>query len=39
MHALVTGGGGFLGGGITKALTQKGDKVTVIGRSLSLIHK
>ena len=32
MHALVTGGGGFLGSGITKALTQKGDKVTVIGR-------
>ena len=32
MHALVTGGGGFLGSGITKALTQNGDNVTVIGR-------
>ena len=32
MHALVTGGGGFLGSGITKALIQKGINVTVIGR-------
>ena len=32
MHALVTGGGGFLGSAITKALIQKGDNVTVVGR-------
>ncbi|MBC8284249.1 MAG: NAD-dependent epimerase/dehydratase family protein [Nitrospinae bacterium] len=32
MHALVTGGGGFLGSGIAKALIEKGDTVTVIGR-------
>ena len=32
MHVLVTGGGGFLGSAITKALIQKGNNVTVIGR-------
>ena len=32
MHLLVTGGGGFLGSAITKALIQKGNNVTVIGR-------
>jgi len=32
MHALVTGGGGFLGSGITKSLNEKGINVTVIGR-------
>lgn len=32
MRALVTGGGGFLGSGITKELIQRGNRVTVIGR-------
>ena len=32
MHALVTGGGGFLGSGITKELIRNGINVTVIGR-------
>jgi len=32
MHALVTGGGGFLGSGITKELIRNGFNVTVIGR-------
>ena len=32
MHALVTGGGGFLGSGITKELIRNGFNVTVVGR-------
>ncbi len=32
MHALVTGGGGFLGSGIVCALLEGGDDVSIIGR-------
>lgn len=32
MHALVTGGGGFLGSGIVRALIDEGHEVSVIGR-------
>ena len=32
MHALVTGGGGFLGGYIVKALLARGDRVRSFGR-------
>lgn len=32
MKALVTGGGGFLGSHIAKALKRRGDEVTVLGR-------
>jgi nucleoside-diphosphate-sugar epimerase len=32
MHALVTGGGGFLGREITRQLRQRGDDVTIVGR-------
>lgn len=34
MNALVTGGGGFLGGRIVDMLRQRGDAVTVLGRSV-----
>jgi 2-alkyl-3-oxoalkanoate reductase len=33
MHALVTGGGGFLGAEITRQLRARGDQVTVVGRN------
>lgn len=33
MKALVTGGGGFLGGRITEMLLQRGDQVRIFGRS------
>jgi nucleoside-diphosphate-sugar epimerase len=33
MRALVTGGGGFLGGAIVRMLRERGDDVTVFGRS------
>ena len=32
MQALVTGGGGFLGGGIARALLKEGNNISVIGR-------
>ena len=32
MHALVTGGGGFLGGYIVEALLARGDRVRSFGR-------
>ncbi len=32
MNALVTGGGGFLGGRIARTLVERGDAVTVLGR-------
>ncbi|MCK4659586.1 MAG: NAD-dependent epimerase/dehydratase family protein [Phycisphaerae bacterium] len=32
MKALVTGGGGFLGGAIARMLHERGDQVTVLGR-------
>jgi len=32
MKALVTGGGGFLGGAISRMLLARGDKVTILGR-------
>ena len=34
MRALVTGGGGFLGSGITKALLKEDNEVSVMGRGL-----
>ncbi|MCC7292479.1 MAG: NAD-dependent epimerase/dehydratase family protein [Phycisphaerales bacterium] len=33
MRALITGGGGFLGGRIARMLHERGDEVTVFGRS------
>jgi len=32
MNALVTGGGGFLGGQIARLLLERGDRVTILGR-------
>jgi 2-alkyl-3-oxoalkanoate reductase len=32
MHALVTGGGGFLGKALVRQLIERGDQVTVVGR-------
>ena len=38
ISALVVGGGGGLGGAISRALAAEGANVAIAGRHLSLIH-